>query len=145
MVFEPSPSAETLAAGDFSYAIVAVGEEPYVESTGDNKELVVPLNGNEIMRTVAEKIPTLVILISGRPLVLETDILEKVEALVAAWLPGTEVGGITDVVFGDYDFTGKLPVSWFKTVDQLPMNAASNDYDPLFPLGFGLTCDKKVN
>lgn len=144
VIFEQSPSADTLAAQDFSFAIVAVGEEPYVESTGDNSELVIPLNGNDVMSMVAERIPTLAILISGRPLVVEPHVLEKVDALVAAWLPGSEAGGITDVVFGDYDFTGRLPMSWFKTVEQLPMNAAHKAYDPLFPLGFGLTCDKKL-
>ncbi|GKV53444.1 hypothetical protein SLEP1_g59968, partial [Rubroshorea leprosula] len=51
--------------------------------------------------------PTVVILISGRPLVIEPRILEKVDALIAAWLPGTEGRGITDVVFGDYDFEGR--------------------------------------
>ena len=144
LIYEQSPSADTLATQDFSFAIVAIGEPAYAESTGYNLELVIPFNGNNVLSTVAERIPTLAILISGRPLVLEPHVLENVDALVAAWLPGSEGGGITDVVFGDYDFTGRLPVSWFRRVEQLPMNPAHNAYDPLFPLGFGLTSNKKT-
>ncbi|KAK9168209.1 hypothetical protein Syun_000349 [Stephania yunnanensis] len=138
VVHEPSPSPATLADEDLSFAIVVVGEAPYAESHGDNAELKIPFNGTELINSITERIPTLAILISGRPLVLEPEMLEKVDAFVAAWLPGTEGKGITDVVFGDYDFEGLLPVTWFKTVDQLPINAGHEPYDPLFPLGFGL-------
>lgn len=144
VVYEENPSAETFAGQDFSYAIVAVGEAPYVETGGDNSELTIPFNGTELISSVADKIPTVAILISGRPLVLEPWLLEKVDAFVAAWLPGSEGEGITDVLFGDYEFEGRLPMSWFKTVEQLPMNFKENSYDPLFPIGFGLTKDKKL-
>ncbi|KAJ0248355.1 Glycoside hydrolase family 3 C-terminal domain-containing protein [Hirschfeldia incana] len=140
VVYEKTPSKETLDSCEgFSYAIVAVGEPPYAETKGDSSELIIQLNGSNIVTTVAERIPTLVMLISGRPVVLEPTVLEKTEALVAAWLPGTEGQGMADVIFGDYDFEGKLPVSWFKTVEHLPLNAQANSYDPLFPLGFGLS------
>ncbi|TQD84991.1 hypothetical protein C1H46_029432, partial [Malus baccata] len=56
----------------------------------------------------------------------------------SAWLPGSEGQGITDVLFGDHGFIGKLPRTWFRTVDQLPMNVGDSHYDPLFPFGFGL-------
>ncbi|PKI32946.1 hypothetical protein CRG98_046673 [Punica granatum] len=65
--------------------------------------------------------------------------VSSIDALVAAWLPGTEGQGVADVLFGDYGFTGKLPRTWFKTVDQLPMNVGDAHYDPLFPFSFGLT------
>ena len=81
-------------------------------------------------------------LISGRPVVIQP-FLGAMDALVAVWLPGTEGQGITDVLFGDYGFTGKLPRTWFKSVDQLPMNYGDKNYDPLFPLGFGLTTQGK--
>ncbi|XP_010541442.1 PREDICTED: uncharacterized protein LOC104814905 [Tarenaya hassleriana] len=143
VIYEKTPSEETLASScrDFSYAIVAVGEPPYAETLGDNSELTLPFDGSDIIAAVAEKIPTLAILISGRPLVMEPRVLQRTEAVIAAWLPGTEGQGITDVVFGDYDFEGKLPASWFKRVEQLPLNAeANNSYndEPLFPMGFGL-------
>lgn len=143
VVYEKCPSPETIASQDFSFAIVVVGEEPYAEFTGDNSELTLPFNGADVISSVAEKIPTLAILISGRPLLLEPSLLEKTDALVAAWLPGSEGQGVTDVVFGDYEFEGRLPVSWFKKVEQLPIHPAQNSYDPLFSLGFGLTCKKE--
>ncbi|KNA15936.1 hypothetical protein SOVF_093700 [Spinacia oleracea] len=138
VIYEEFPSRDTLAREDFDFAIVAAGEAPYAEFTGDNSVLNVPLNGADVISAVADKIPTLVILVSGRPLVLEPWLLGKIDALVAAFLPGSEGDGVTDVLFGDYEFEGLLPVTWFKSVDQLPMTAGQNSYDPLFPLGFGL-------
>ncbi|KAI4305206.1 hypothetical protein L6164_028588 [Bauhinia variegata] len=142
VIYEQHPSKDTIEHNEFSFAIVAVGEEPYAETFGDNSELVIPMNGADIISLVAEKIPTLVILISGRPLVLEPWLLEKIDALVAAWLPGSEGQGITDVIFGDHDFKGRLPVSWFKSVEHLPISNRVNSHDPMFPLGFGLTYNK---
>ncbi|GAA0144589.1 glucosidase [Lithospermum erythrorhizon] len=139
VIFEENPSPETFDNQDFSYAIVAVGEQPYVETGGDDPVLKIPLNGSEILSLVANHVPTLAILISGRPLVIEPELLEKLDAFVAAWLPGTEGDGITDVIFGDYGFQGRLPTTWFKSVDQLPMNFGHDSYDPLFPFDFGLT------
>uniref|UniRef100_A0A5B6YW04 Putative lysosomal beta glucosidase-like n=1 Tax=Davidia involucrata TaxID=16924 RepID=A0A5B6YW04_DAVIN len=143
VIFEQHPSPDTFAGQDFSFAIVVVGEGPYAENEGDNSELIIPFNGTEVISSVADRVPTLVILISGRPLVLEPWLLEKIDALVAAWLPGSEGGGIADVVFGDYEFKGQLPMTWFKRVEQLPMHAGENLNDPLFPLGFGLTSKNK--
>ncbi|TYH36808.1 hypothetical protein ES332_D13G291100v1 [Gossypium tomentosum] len=142
VIYDEYPSTNTLA-GQYSFAIVVVGEPPYAETLGDNKELVIPFNGSDIISSVADKIPTLAILISGRPLVLEPQVLEKVDAFIAAWLPGTEGRGATDVVFGDFEFEGRLPMTWFRSNDQLPMNPGQNSYDPLFPLGFGLTYNKE--
>jgi len=144
VIYEQNPSPSTLASHDYTFAIVAVGEGPYAETLGDNAELAIPFNGTDVIKSVAERIPTLVVVVSGRPLVIEPHVLEKIDALVAAWLPGTEGTGITDVVFGDYDFEGQLPVSWFRTVEQLPMDHKANSYDPLFPLGFGLKCKKEA-
>ncbi|KAJ4890449.1 Glycosyl hydrolase family protein [Raphanus sativus] len=101
VIYEKTPSKETLASCEgFSYAIVAVGEPPYAEMRGDNSELTMPLNGNDIVTSVAEKIPSLVVLFTERPMVLEMPILEKTEALVAAWFPGTEGQGMADVILG---------------------------------------------
>lgn len=143
VIYEKYPSPGTLAEQKFSFAIVAVGEEPYAETPGDSLELLIPFNGSDVIKSVAEKIPTLAILITGRPTVVDPQLLGKVDALVAAWLPGSEGGGIADVIFGDYNFTGRLPVTWFRRVEQLPMNAADNAYDPLFPLGSGLAFNEK--
>ena len=143
VIYEEYPSTDTLNDRDISFAIVVIGESPYAEFTGDDSKLIIPFDGNDIVKAVASKIPTLVILISGRPLVLEPTIMENVEALIAAWLPGSEGSGITDVIFGDYDFTGRLPVTWFRTIEQLPVHAENNLQDSLFPFGFGLTHGKE--
>jgi beta-glucosidase len=139
VVYEESPTTEaTLDSGEFSYAVVVVGEVPYVEGAGDRTDLSIPLDGSTLITRVASKIPTLVIVISGRPLLIEPQVLEKIDALVAAWLPGSEGMGIADCLFGDYDFVGTLPVTWLRSMDQLPINAGDACYDPLFPLGYGL-------
>jgi beta-glucosidase len=77
-----------------------------------------------------------VVLVAGRPL-LVTDDLPKWDALVMAWLPGSEGAGVADVLFGDQPFRGRLPVTWPRSLDQLPVG--SGDGQPLFPYGFGLT------
>ncbi|KAK9118127.1 hypothetical protein Scep_016220 [Stephania cephalantha] len=139
VVFEEKPDQQFINNNsDFSYAIVVVGEPPYVESSGDNKELTLPADGVETIQNVCEKLKCLVIVVSGRPVVIEPYV-EMMDALVAAWLPGSEAGkGIADVIFGDYDFHGKLPRTWFRRVDQLPMNWGDLNYDPLYPFGYGL-------
>ena len=144
VVYAKNPSPETFAGQDFAYAIVAVGEAPYVITGGDNMELTIPFNGAELVSSISDKVPTLAILISGRPLVIEPWLLDKMDAFIVAWLPGTEGGGIADVIFGDHEFQGRLPVTWFKTVDKLPMHAEQNSYDPLFPIGYGLTSSNKA-
>ncbi|KAK9755726.1 hypothetical protein RND81_01G045600 [Saponaria officinalis] len=139
VTYEERASSETLARDDMTVAIVVVGERPYAECGGDNNVLTIPQNDTELIYAVCDRIPTVVVLISGRPLVIEPQLMSKMEAVVAAFLPGTEGAGISDVLFGDFDFQGVLPVTWFKTVDQLPMNFGDILYDPLFPFGHGLS------
>ncbi|KAI3879447.1 hypothetical protein MKX03_014067 [Papaver bracteatum] len=139
VIYQKYPSPDIFAAKDFSFAVVVVvGEAAYAEALGDNSLLEIPFGGSDLISLVATRVPTLVIMISGRPLGLDPGMLEKVDAFVAAWLPGTEGAGIVDVVFGESEFVGLLPVTWFRRVDQLPLNAGDHSYDPLFPLGFGL-------
>ncbi|KAG8367488.1 hypothetical protein BUALT_Bualt16G0077200 [Buddleja alternifolia] len=138
IVYSENHDDALLKANNFSYAIVVVGEPPYVEGSGDNLNLTIPEPGLRTMTNVCRSIKCIVVLILGRPLVIEP-YLSSINALVAAWLPGTEGQGVADVLFGDYGFTGKLPRTWFRTVDQLPMNVGDKHYDPLFPFGFGLT------
>jgi beta-glucosidase len=66
-------------------------------------------------------------------------ILDKCDALVAAWLPGTEGQGVADVLFGDYRPTGKLSFSWPRSNTKIPINIGDKNYNPLFKYGFGLT------
>ncbi|XVF64732.1 hypothetical protein PTKIN_Ptkin09bG0190900 [Pterospermum kingtungense] len=80
---------------------------------------------------------------AGRPVVIEP-YLDTMDALVPAWLPRSEVQGVADVLFGDYEFTGKLARTWFKRIDQLPTNQGDPNYDPLFLFGFGLKTQPRV-
>ena len=76
-------------------------------------------------------------IVSGRPLVL-TDQLRQMDALVAAWLPGSQGEGVADVLFGRRPFTGRLSMTWPRALEQEPINVGDRDYDPLFPYGWGL-------
>ncbi|KAL3825652.1 hypothetical protein ACJIZ3_021681 [Penstemon smallii] len=140
IVFKENPSARYVKSTKFSYAIVVVGEPPYAEGFGDSLNLTLPDSGLSTITNVCASLKCVVVLITGRPVVIQP-YLAQIDALVAAWLPGTEGQGVADVLFGDYGFTGKLPHTWFKTVDQLPMNFGDKHYDPLFPFGFGLTTE----
>ncbi|XP_048435369.1 beta-glucosidase BoGH3B-like [Pyrus x bretschneideri] len=138
VVYKKNPNADFVKSNDFSYAIVVVGEHPYAETFGDSLNLTIPDPGPSTITNVCGSVKCVVIVISGRPVVIQPYV-PLMDALVAAWLPGTEGQGVADVLFGDYGFTGKLSRTWFKTVDQLPMNVGDTHYDPLFPFGYGLS------
>lgn len=140
MVYKESPDANFVKSNGFSYAIVVVGEHPYAETQGDSLNLTIPEPGPSTITNVCGSVKCVVVVISGRPVVIQPYV-PSINALVAAWLPGTEGQGVADVLFGDFGFTGKLSRTWFKTVDQLPMNVGDKHYDPLFPFGFGLTTE----
>ncbi|XP_020209274.1 uncharacterized protein LOC109794216 [Cajanus cajan] len=137
VVYKENPSLEYVKSNNFSYAIVAVGETPYAETNGDSMNLTISGKGADTINNVCGGVKCVTVIISGRPVVIQPYV-DVIEALVAAWLPGSEGHGVTDVLFGDYGFSGKLPRTWFKTVDQLPMNVGDSHYDPLYPFGFGL-------
>ncbi|KAE8682470.1 wall-associated receptor kinase 2-like [Hibiscus syriacus] len=138
IVYQENPDFNFVKTNNFSYGIIVVGEPPYAETAGDNLNLTIPLQGQYAIQNVCANIKCVVVLISGRPLVMMPH-LEQVDSLIAAWLPGSEGQGVADVLFGDYGFSGKLPRTWFKTVEQLPMNVGDPNYDPLYPFGYGLT------
>ena len=119
--------------------IVVIGETPYAEWMGDRQSL--DLSEEDVSAVEKMKqagMPLVVVLISGRPIIIDK-IVDKADALVAAWLPGTEGHGVTDVLFGDFRFVGKLSFSWPRSMDQIPINVGDKDYNPLFKYGFGLT------
>jgi beta-glucosidase len=122
--------------------VLVIGESPYAEGNGDTADLSLAaedLAAFENMKSVG--IPVVVVLVSGRPLILEP-ILDRADAIVAAWLPGTEGQGVADVLFGDYAPTGKLGFTWPKSMGQIPINIGDATYDPQFPYGFGMIYDK---
>jgi beta-glucosidase len=125
-------------AAAYDVAIVVIGETPYAESQGDNQTLALDSVDLQTLQNVKHSgVPTVAVLVSGRPLIV-TDYLEDWAALVAAWLPGTEGQGVAEVLFGDYDFSGKLPCVWPQSVSQLPIDP-DDGQTPLFALGTGLT------
>lgn len=143
IVYSENPDSDFVKQNGFSYAIVVVGEAPYAEGAGDSLTLTMIDPGPSVIKNVCSIIRCVVVVVSGRPIVMKP-FVDMIDALVAAWLPGTEGQGVADVLFGDYGFSGKLPRTWFRSVDQLPMNVGDKRYDPLYSFGFGLTTESRV-
>ena len=117
---------------------MVIGEKPYAEGNGDRADLALAKEDVDAVHQMKSAgIPVVVILISGRPMMVN-DVLDQADAFLAAWLPGTEGQGVADVLFGDYKPTGKLSFSWPRSMAQMPMNMHSANYDPLFKVGYGL-------
>jgi beta-glucosidase len=124
------------AAARADVGIVVLSERPYAEGVGDRADLHLPEADVALLQRIRPRCERLVvILISGRPLIL-TEQLPLADALVAAWLPGTEGDGIAQVLFGDYPFTGQLPYTWPRSMEQIPRKQGG---EALFPLGYGLS------
>lgn len=134
-----SISQNGTGASNADVAIAVIGETPYAEGAGDRTDLRLSTEDVNVVKNLkASGKPVVVIIVSGRPLILE-DILDDADAIIAAWLPGTEGDGVAEVLFGDYSPSGKLSVSWPRSNDQIPINFGDANYDPLFDYGFGLT------
>ena len=132
---------------DPDVVIGVFGEEPYAEMLGDLKDVSFAATDPKFLPMLeamnAKNISTVSIFLSGRPLVVNRQ-LNASDAFIAAWLPGSAVEGIADVIFTkdnkiNYDFVGKLSYSWPKNKDQAVLNFSDSIYDPLFPFGYGLT------
>jgi beta-glucosidase len=122
--------------------IAVVGEKPYAEGWGDTEFPILSAEDRHVIQNLRETSKQLVVVtVSGRPLLIENEI-EDIDALVAAWLPGSEGGGVADVLFGHKSFTGTLPLPWPLRSEQLPLRADDTTADNtpvLFQRGFGLT------
>jgi beta-glucosidase len=120
--------------------IVVVGEQPYAEGMGDSDELALTPADVNAITAVRERVDKLiVIVVSGRPLII-TEQLPLADAWVAAWLPGTEGAGVTDVLFGNAPFVGTLSFAWPRSMEQVPLSALlADDEAPLFAMGDGIT------
>jgi beta-glucosidase len=136
--------------------VVVVGETPYAEGFGDvggpqwgydpgETGLRPPqtMELNDADKAAVDKVcaaarKCVVVVVSGRPLIIDPAQLSEIDGLVAAWLPGSEGKGVADTLFGSRRFTGRLPMTWPRTLAQEPINVGDADYDPLYPFGFGL-------
>jgi beta-glucosidase len=124
-------SKDGTGAAGATIGVVVIGERPYAEGNGDRADLKLAQEDVDAVTNMkAAGIPVVVVLFSGRPMILG-DALNKADAFVAAWLPGTEGAGIADVLFGDFKPTGKLSFTWPR--------AAGDKTDPLFRFGYGLS------
>lgn len=129
-------------------AVVVFGEEPYAEFQGDVANLLYKAGNTDdldlVKKLKADGIPVVVVFLSGRPLWVNREINAS-DAFVAAWLPGSEGGGIADVLLRgadgkpQHDFKGKLSFSWPRRADQFANNFGQENYDPQFAFGYGLT------
>jgi beta-glucosidase len=137
--------------------VVVVGETPYAEGFGDvggplwafdpgDNGVPRPVKDMQLSaadraavdKVCAEARKCAVIVVSGRPLIIDPAQLDEIDALVAGWLPGSEGVGVADTLFGRRPYTGRLPMTWPRTLDQEPINVGDADYDPLYPFGHGL-------
>jgi beta-glucosidase len=157
-----SVDAAGINVHDYDAVIAIIGETPYSENFGDvatelgnrnspdtslrTLELGVRLpEDRAVLRAVSgQGVPVVTVLVSGRVLYANTE-LNLSDAFVAAWLPGTEGGGVADVLFRRHDgavasdFSGTLPVSWPRSACQTAPNVGDPAYDPQFAFGYGLT------
>lgn len=161
-----TPEIEDVAHQQYDIAVVVIGETPYAEGHGDIRgddhfimQSGKSINGQIKLQEAAghtlehsalhpqdlalikqlnkKAIPVITVMISGRPLIINSE-LDASDAFVAAWLPGSEGAGVADVLFGDVDFSGKLAFSWPQT--SFPtVNIGDQPYQPKFGLGYGLT------
>ena len=119
--------------------IVAVGEPPYAEGNGDTNTLALSsTDATEVNDVCSRVTKCIVLLFSGRPMIINTQ-LNQSSAFVESWIGSTEGEGITDVLFGDYGFTGKLTYTWPSSVSQEPCNSNNGCTGALFPYGYGIT------
>lgn len=137
--------------------IVVVGETPYSEGFGDvggplwaydPGDHGVPRPVKDMKLSAADSLAVdrvcaaakrcVVVIVSGRPLILDPAQLRRIDGLVAAWLPGSEGTGVADPLFGKRPYTGRLPMTWPRSLAQEPINVGDRNYRPLYPYGHGL-------
>ncbi|MDX1689791.1 MAG: glycoside hydrolase family 3 protein, partial [Acidimicrobiia bacterium] len=143
LVFEPRGRFDATDRGDVG--IVVVGELPYAEGVGDTSRPVVRDHEVALVLDIRERVDRLVVVVvSGRPVVLG-EIAHTADAVVAAWLPGSEGAAVAAPLFGAAPFTGLLPFAWPRSTQQLPLGhdtGTTGCSGPLFPYGHGLTAEE---
>lgn len=149
-----SADARDVDVKGFRAVIAVIGETPYAEGVGDIRRSSTleharrhPEDLAVLERVAGHGVPVVTVLFSGRPLWVNREI-DRSDAFVAAWLPGTEGQGITDVLFrhadgGVTDFRGRLSYSWPRDACQTTVNKGDANYHPLFAYGYGLTYAKR--
>jgi beta-glucosidase len=128
------------SAAEADVVVVVLSESPYAEFTGDRSDInsLPSADFTALSNARASGKPVVAIVMSGRPVEIESA-LGNADAWIAAWLPGTEGDGVADVLFGDYDFTGRLSHSWPHGTGDCNVNYYDNGYNPLFAYDYGCT------
>ncbi|MEL6726871.1 MAG: glycoside hydrolase family 3 N-terminal domain-containing protein [Pseudomonadota bacterium] len=140
LIFDPEGTAEVAA----DVVIAVYGEDPYAEFQGDVPDVDFRPNGfdTELLNEYQENgAKTVSVFLSGRPLWTNPEINDS-DAFIASWLPGSEGGGIADMLFQtdpSFDFTGRLSYSWPKLATDVELNVHKEPYDPQFAFGYGLS------
>jgi beta-glucosidase len=123
--------------------MVVVAERPYAEGVGDSSTLALPNEDIAILAKLRPLVKQLVVVvISGRPVVL--DDFASADAVLEAWLPGTEAAGLADVLLGDMPFVGTTPYTWPKTAGDAPRVGKSACDGAVYPVGYGLDATGKL-
>jgi beta-glucosidase len=119
--------------------VVVVAENPYAEGMGDNGSLSLTDDQRALIQRTREHVDKLVLVVySGRPIII-SDVVDLCDAIVAAWLPGSEAAAIAEVLYGQQAFTGKLSFSWPRSIEQIPLSALkASETPPQWAFGHGL-------
>ncbi|MES2126627.1 MAG: glycoside hydrolase family 3 N-terminal domain-containing protein [Pseudomonadota bacterium] len=142
-----SADARGVDVSAFDAVIAVIGERPYAEGDGDIGPSGTLRHSSRypedlaVLEAVGGKgKPVITVFVAGRPLYVN-DLLNLSDVFVAAWLPGTEGKGVSDLLVAGpqaHDFRGTLSFSWPKSACQTKLNAGDAGYAPLFALGYGL-------
>jgi beta-glucosidase len=135
----------SFAAGTHApVGVVVVAERPYAEGVGDSSTLALPAADVAVVERVRPLVDKLiVVVVSGRPVVIDA-FASKADAIVAAWLPGTENQGLANVLMGTAVFTATTPYTWPKTPADAPRLGKSACQGAVYPYGYGLDATGKL-
>jgi beta-glucosidase len=140
---EEARAAAVRRAQNADAIVAVVGEPPYAETPGDTTTAALPAGQAELLDALeATGKPVVIVVIAGRPLIMNQQ-LDGAAAALMAYLPGTQGGrGVADALFGRVNPSGRLSVTWPKSIDQAPLTydrLQSEPYDPRYPFGHGLS------
>ncbi|MCI0494701.1 glycoside hydrolase family 3 C-terminal domain-containing protein [candidate division KSB1 bacterium] len=156
VIFEPGVTVDNEvnistaveAAQKVDAAIVCIGEKTYCETPGNIVDLTLPEAQLKLVSEIKHTgKPVILVLVQGRPRIIR-EIVEKADGILMAYLPGIEGGrAIADVVFGDFNPGGKLPITYPRYPNDLTLydhkysenTNPDSRYNPQFPFGFGLS------
>lgn len=112
-------------ADNADIVLLCVGEQAYAEWNGDTEDLELcgklglSKNSDAIKEAKELNKPTVTCIVAGRQVILDPKDYEEWDSVVMCYLPGSEGKGVSDVLCGCADFTGKLPAPWYGSIEQI--------------------------